>query len=98
MKKLYFLVVALYFFNGLNAQIVTIPDANLKYLLVNSVCADFNNDGVFDGDVDANNDGEIQELEALNVLQLSVDCVDYPANSFYDQRIISNLTGINSFA
>lgn len=98
MKKLYFLVVALYVFNGLNAQIVTIPDANLKYLLVNSVCADFNNDGVFDGDVDANNDGEIQELEALNVLQLSVDCVDYPVNSFYNQRIISNLTGINSFA
>jgi len=98
MKKLYFLVVALYVFNGLNAQIVTIPDANLKYLLVNSVCADFDNDGVFDGDVDANNDGEIQESEALNVLQLSVDCVDYPVNSFYDQRIISNLTGINSFA
>jgi len=96
MKKLYFLVVALCVFDGLNAQIVNIPDANLKYLLVNSVCADFNNDGVFDGDVDANNDGEIQELEALNVLQLSVDCSGTNIN-FYDKRIISNLTGINSF-
>ena len=97
MKKLYFLVVTLCVFNGLNAQIVTIPDANLKYLLVNSVCADFNNDGIFDGDVDANNDGEIQELEALNVLQLSVDCSGSNIN-FYDKHIISNLTGINSFA
>jgi hypothetical protein len=95
MKKIYFLVIALFVFNGLNAQIVTIPDANLKYLLINSVCADFNNDGIFDGDVDANNDGEIEESEALNVLQLSFDCSGI---DFYSKKVISNLTGINSFA
>jgi hypothetical protein len=95
MKKIYFLVLALCFFNGLNAQIVSIPDANFKNLLINSICADFNNDGILDGDVDANNDGEIQESETLNVFQLSVS---YMGTDLYDKLIISNLTGINSFA
>jgi len=98
MKKLYFLVIALCFFVNTKAQIVTIPDTNLKYLLVNSVCADFNNDGILDGDVDVNNDGEIQESEALNVLQLSIDCGEYIGINFYDKRIISDLTGINLFS
>jgi hypothetical protein len=98
MKKIYFLVLAFCVFNGLSAQIVTIPDANFKYLLVNSVCADFNNDGILDGDVDVNNDGEIQESETLNVLQLSIDCGEYIGINFYDKRIISDLTGINSFS
>jgi len=98
MKKLYFLLIGLCFFATAKAQIVTIPDANLKYLLVNSVCADFNNDEVFDGDVDTNNDGVIQESEALNVLQLSIDCGEYIGINYYDKRIISNLTGINSFS
>ncbi len=98
MKQIYFLLIGLCFFTTVKSQIVNIPDANFKYLLINSVCADFNSDGVLDGDVDTNDDGEIQTSEALNVLQLSVDCVNYPVNSFYDKRIISNLTGINSFA
>jgi hypothetical protein len=95
MKKFYFLLIALCFFSVLKAQIVNIPDANLKYLLVNSVCADFNDDGVLDGDVDVDNDGEIQTSEALNVLQLSVF---YQGMDLYDKLIVSNLIGINSFS
>ncbi|RFN59322.1 T9SS type A sorting domain-containing protein [Marixanthomonas ophiurae] len=52
------------------AQIVNIPDANFKNVLLNQNCADFDNDGVYDGDVDTNNDGEIQVSEAEAVLRL----------------------------
>jgi Secretion system C-terminal sorting domain len=54
------------------AQIVNIPDANFKDALVNEIVADFDGDGVFEGDVDTNNDGEIQESEAEAVLGLSI--------------------------
>ena len=94
MKKIYFLVLVLCVFNGLSAQIVNIPDANFKNVLVHSVCADFNNDGILDGDVDIDNDGEIQTSEALDVLQL---IVFYQRVDLYDKLTLSNLIGINSF-
>ncbi len=55
-------------------QIVTIPDVNFKNALVNNNCADFDGDLQFDGDVDTNNDGEIQfsEAEALIGLQVGL--------------------------
>jgi uncharacterized repeat protein (TIGR01451 family) len=56
-----------------NAQIVNIPDANLKNALVNTTCATLSNilpqDYV---DVDANNDGEIQESEAAAIYSLAL--------------------------
>ena len=82
------------FFTGIaNAQIVTIPDANFKNKLVNTLCIDTNSDGYGDADVDTNNDGEIQNSEAEAVLNLNVSFPNFTPTS--DQ--ISDLTGINSF-
>ncbi|PVW13921.1 T9SS type A sorting domain-containing protein [Marixanthomonas spongiae] len=86
MKQLYFLCCLLSF-SFLNAQNVTIPDANFKNALVNTQCVDTDGDGNPDTDVDLNNDGEIQLTEAEAVLSLDV--------SF--QNIVS-LEGIASFS
>ena len=56
----------------LHAQNVVIPDANFKYALLHTTCSDTNGDGILDGDVDTNNDGEIQVSEAAAVTYLSV--------------------------
>lgn len=85
MKKLYiFLVVVLIGFAG-KAQNVTIPDTNFKNYLASSNCANLspitignnfdylNYTGAGVGtDVDTNNDGEIQQSEALAVTSLSL--------------------------
>ncbi|RFN58423.1 T9SS type A sorting domain-containing protein [Marixanthomonas ophiurae] len=85
MKQLYFLFFLL-FFSFLNAQIVTIPDANFKNALLNTECVDTNGDGDADADADLNDDGEIQLTEAEAVLSLDV--------SFQN---ITSLEGISSF-
>lgn len=54
------------------AQIVTIPDANFKNVLVNLKCVDIDGDGLADVDADTNNDGEIQVTEAQSILRLHV--------------------------
>jgi hypothetical protein len=69
------------------AQIVNIPDANFKNALVNNLCVDADEDGIFESDVDINNDGEIQVSEAELVIKLKVE---------YDE--ISSLEGIQSFS
>jgi hypothetical protein len=61
MKKIYFLVLAFCFFNGLSAQVINFPDAKFKakllmadtdnYITINSYGSPFK--------VDANNDGEM---------------------------------------
>lgn len=76
----------------LGAQTVVIPDAVLKNKLVSTSCADFNGDGIYDGDVDANNDGEIQVSEAQVVLRLKLNNTSLPnPNAFTDA------TGLNVF-
>lgn len=78
-----------------SAQIIPIPDTQLKILLTTTNCADLNGDGVFDSDVDVNNDGQIQLSEAMNVVGL------YLNNELYDEgneMIISNLAGLEAFA
>ena len=88
MKKLYtFLTLTFIVFIG-NAQIVTIPDAAFKAKLLsasssnniaqNSTNANFK--------IDANNDGEIQQTEAMQVYRLNVR-----------NATISSLAGINAF-
>ncbi|MBX9807197.1 MAG: T9SS C-terminal target domain-containing protein, partial [Flavobacteriaceae bacterium] len=88
MKKIYFLLIGLCFFASIKAQIVNIPDANFKSLLINSspygVTA-FNLSGN-KFKVDSNNDGQIQKSEAEQVSQLRV----YGSN-------IASLEGIQSF-
>ena len=91
MKKLlqitavYFALVA---FNHATAQNVTIPDNNFKNRLLiantaNGIAKDENGTNI---QIDSNNDGEIQESEALNVYELYVN-----------QALISDLTGIEAF-
>jgi hypothetical protein len=74
------------------ANIVNIPDANFKAKLTGTNCADYNNDGVYDGDADFNNDGEIQYTEAQAVYRLQVNNTALPS-----PNSISSLTGIEAF-
>jgi Leucine-rich repeat (LRR) protein len=88
MKKLYtLLVVALVGFVG-KAQIVNVPDINFKTKLLSSntsipIAFDNNEQPIA---IDANNDGEIQVFEALEVYRLNVN-----------GGLINDLTGIQSF-
>ena len=70
----------------LNAQIINIPDPFFKGALTNSNCVDTDGDNIGDADADTNNDGEIDEAEALNVIQLDIS-----------QRFINSLDGILNF-
>jgi uncharacterized repeat protein (TIGR01451 family) len=69
-----------------NAQIVNIPDANFKNALVNTWCVDNENDGIYDRDVDTNNNGEIEVSEAQTVTYLDVNSGN-----------VADLTGIQDF-
>jgi len=84
--KNYYFIPLLFLCAMSQAQIVTIPDANFKNALVNTLCVDTDGDGSVDSDADTNDDGEIQESEAETVLWLSV----------FNQNI-SSLEGIQSF-
>jgi len=66
--------------------IVNIPDANFKNTLLNDTVADFDGDYTYDGNVDTNNDGEIQVSEAESVTRLKVN-----------SKSISSLTGLEYF-
>ncbi|MFN5774177.1 MAG: hypothetical protein ACK447_13945, partial [Flavobacterium sp.] len=91
MKKILFFWLSLGTLT-LGAQTVVIPDAVLKNKLVSTSCADFNDDGIYDGDVDTNNDGEIQVSEAQVVLRLKLNNTSLPSpNAFTDA------TGLNAF-
>ncbi len=85
MKKLLYLFLILTT-SFVHSQTVDIPDSNFKNALVTTVCADFDGDGFLDGDVDTNNDGEIQVTEAESVFVLDVE-----------DRSIASLVGIESF-
>ncbi len=67
-------------------QIIDFPDANFKNALVNTICADTDGNGSIDSDADVNNDGEIEESEALLVKSLNVI-----------NRDIISLEGLNKF-
>ncbi len=88
MNKYYFLIVGILFFGFTNAQVINIPNANFKSKLINSspnnTFAKNLSGNYFK--IDANNDDQIQQSEALNVSYLDV------SNSN-----ISSLTGINFF-
>lgn len=88
MKKIYFLVLVLCLFTGVNAQIINIPDANFKAKLLaaspsNSIALNSTNTSI---KIDVNNNGEIEQSEALNVYKLNVF-----------SSSISDLTGISYF-
>lgn len=89
MIKNYLLLLALFFFSSIDAQIVNIPDANFKAKLleadvINSIS--MNDDGTSQK-IDKNGDGEIQESEALLISSLDIR----------NSNILS-LEGIQSFS
>lgn len=93
MKKIYFLLLALGLFTSVNAQIINFPDANFKVKLLQSgpsnPIAFYSNGMGFE--IDTNNNGEIEETEALNVTNLrlsnsniiSVEGINYFRNLRY---------------
>jgi Leucine-rich repeat (LRR) protein len=88
MRKRYAILVLFLVVVSSKAQIVNIPDANFKAKLLaantnNEIAADSNGYWV---KIDTNNDGEIQQSEALQVGYLNVHNTD-----------ITTLIGINSF-
>jgi type IX secretion system substrate protein len=92
MKKIYFLLLALCLFTGASAQIINFPDANFKARLLaasptNTIAK--NLAGAY-FKIDADNDGEIQLVEANNVLSL-----EFGGN--YNIESIQDITGIASF-
>ncbi|MGL2965502.1 T9SS type A sorting domain-containing protein [Flavobacterium sp. XGLA_31] len=95
MKKFYFLTMSLLSLSGIQAQIITIPDANFKAKLLSASSSvhvasvqtpNLNGNVTSYNSVDANNDGEIQVSEAMAIKYLDVSSSD-----------IVDLTGIESF-
>lgn len=82
MSKILFVIIFL-FSCGVSAQIITIPDANFKQLLL---AADTTNNVFEYHKIDTNNDGEIQQSEASVVFSLTVEAAN-----------ISSLEGIRYF-
>ena len=94
MKKLYFALIAFCFLSFANAQIINITDANFKAKLL---AANSSNEiaknlvgNYFK--IYANNDGEIQESEALTVSYLDLKC-----NNCNNLQKITSLNGLNNF-
>jgi hypothetical protein len=90
MKKIYFLLIGICLFSGLNAQVINFPDATFKEKLILSGKGQYlyvakNLSGVY-FEVDANKDGEIQTSEASQISYLNVV-----------GSTIVDLTGILSF-
>lgn len=80
MRKLLLLLLLFRSFAA-GAQVINIPDTNLKYLLVHHT----------NPVVDANNDGEISSLEAWRTTQLNI------FGTQYTNRPVYNLTGLEQF-
>ena len=88
MKKIYLTALILCYGFMTNGQIINFPDANFKAKLLmaniaNGITKDSQNNNIA---VDANNDGEIQVAEALQVSVLNINSSN-----------ISDLTGIEYF-
>jgi Leucine-rich repeat (LRR) protein len=88
MKKIYFLLCGLFCFVAANAQVINFPDANFKakLLTANATNNIAQNASYQSTKIDANNDGEIQVSEAVNVYLLNINA-----------STISNLSGIENF-
>jgi len=83
MKKMYLLSCFFLFIGAVNAQVVTIPDANFRNRILNSGYTD---DIGYYYYIDSNYNGQIEQSEAAQVINLDIS---------YCQ--ISDLTGIESF-
>ena len=94
MKKIYFLVIIVISYVT-QAQIVNIPDANFKAILLNieatdNIAFDLNNNPT---SVDLNDNGEIEVLEAQLISRLYLFC-----SNCDNSEKINNLSGIENFS
>jgi Leucine-rich repeat (LRR) protein len=94
MKNFILLLVFLLFTNLFFAQIINIPDANFKNVLVNTNCVILDDDLQGDADADTNNDGEIQLSEALAVTK--IDLFNQNLSSIEGIESFTNLTLLNA--
>lgn len=95
MRKIYTLIVVI-LFSTLQAQNINIPDALFKSKLLaaratNFIAKDLSGNYF---KIDTNNDGEIQESEALAVSYLDIQCSQTFCS---DNMKMSNITGIEAF-
>lgn len=74
-----------------HAQIITIPDINFKNALIYTNCVDTDGDNIPDSDVDINNDGEIQVVEAELITSLKVASNEYNITSVEGIEFFVNL-------
>ncbi len=95
MKKLYFLLFAVSLFTTVKAQIVNIPDTNLKAWLVGSSVSNMRARDLSDNyfRIDTNRDYVIQASEAQNVSWL--DLSDFGFSSLEGIANFTNLTYLN---
>ena len=98
MKKIY-LVLLMTMFSALQAQIVNIPDANFKSILLSNVpnaflAYDLMNSPTI---IDKNHDGEIQLSEAANITKLNIQVINFPANYSQLFNNLVSMEGIQSF-
>jgi len=89
-KNYFYLFAILSFFNSYSQEIIHFTDQNLKQALINPV-----NNSVLDQTgndvlVDANNDGEIDTVEALTVYEIHMSLPN--VNSLDDIQYFTNLT------
>lgn len=91
MKRIYLSIFVLLLCFMANAQIVNIPDAYFKNILVTTACVQLPNQSY--DDVDTNNDGEIQLSEALAVTKLDIS--DRGLTTIAGIENFTNLTTLN---
>jgi Leucine-rich repeat (LRR) protein len=102
MKKLYFLVLTLCFFNSLNAQIINIVDINLKMKLI-SLNVDTNSNFQIEApealnlkflDISNSNISSLQGLENFTNLEY-LNCSNNPILNGIDFNVLKKLTYLN---
>lgn len=93
MKKSYLVLLLLFLIQWSQAQIVNIPDANFKNYLLNTIVVDTDNDLFWDSSIDINNDGEIQESEAL--LMTGINLNNLSITSLEGIQYFTNLVSLS---
>lgn len=100
MKNLLLLVLLSLAYFHMVAQAIQFTDLNLKSYLVNEMCVDLNNDGIYDSNVDINNDNEVQYSEAEAVADLKIDDLynEYYIKSIQEISFFTNLQRLTLFS
>ena len=100
MKKLYFLLIVFSTISNLHSQIINFPNASFKNKLLdadywNSIAKDLEGNSF---KIDANNNGEIEQSEALQVSYLDFYGLSPAISSFEGIEYFTNLTFLNADA